>query len=527
MRCEVCGAPLSGEETICELCSSRRLSSNPESPTSNGDDAENQDTWKDLSPPSGSRKSFPVSDNNSSVNVSKSIVLEDKYLLRDEIGRGAMGTVFLAEDKTLQRQVAVKFLLPELSNSPDCAVRFRREAIGMAAIRDNNVAQIYAYGEYGNIPYFVMEHLEGETAESLIDSHNRRGFFIPLRDTIDIIVQAVSGLAAIHRAGAIHRDIKPGNIMIAGDPMRVVIMDFGLVRTVKMDDEVRTLAGTPAYIAPELVEGKKDSDRSPLTDIYSMGTSIYEILTGSLPFNGETWVEILRKHITEIPVDPSEKRPGIPEELDEIILCAMSKDPKERYQSSDEFLEDLLEIEQMSLYEEEQSVPPGSPTGTKRRSSSRRFRSSPPGGSLRSTPGSGRGRLLVVDPDSDFRTLVHETAKAVVPGCRVRSAADGAMALKLAKEFAPHAMVVDLSLPEVNGLEVVATLRGDPEFDDLEIIVVADRGGRREADILTNLKVGHFLTKPVDADTLGDVIRPVLERPLTLLRKTPTNALLS
>jgi serine/threonine-protein kinase len=451
-----------------------------------------------------------------------SVVLEGKYRLRNELGRGAMGTVFLAEDQSLKRNVAVKFLLPELVSSEECATRFRTEAVAMASIRNENVAQIYTYGDDEGAPYFVMEYLDGETVEYLIDSHNRRGFYIALDDVVDVMIQALVGLASIHRAGAVHRDIKPANIMLCADPMRAVIMDFGLVRSVKVEDDLRTLAGTPAYIAPELVEGRKDADSSPLCDIYSMGTTFYELLTGSIPFGGDTWIEILQKHITEVPVFPSDRRPGLPEKIDDIVLRAMAKEPHERYPTAEEFIEELAEVMEMPMRPSifpsyrgsraparSKSTPPG------RRSQPRTRAFDTPNRVYRSTPSGSRGRLLVADSDSEFRALVHGTAKAAVPGCRVHSATDGTMALEMVEKEKPHVLLVDLSLPKVNGLEVVATIRGEQGNEDLKIIVVADRGGEQESSILKMMGVSRFLSKPVDADELAVMLRPLLERPLS------------
>jgi CheY-like chemotaxis protein len=363
-----------------------------------------------------------------------------------------------------------------------------------------------------------MEYLDGESIERLIDSHNRRGFYVPLDDAMDILIQAVTGLAAIHQAGVVHRDIKPGNIMLTDNGLRSVIMDFGLVRKVEIDEEIRTMAGTPAYIAPEVAEGHPGSDRSPKADIYSMGVSAYELLTGALPFNGRTWVEIVRKHITEMPPFPSERRPGLPERIDDVVFRMLSKDPKERYPDCDELLEDLLIVERLVL--------PGSEVSSRvsytplgRRRYSTRAPSQTPGAAYRSTPAaSGRGKLLVVDQDAAFRTKVHEVAKATVPGCRVYSATDGAMALKMMEEIIPNVLVVELSLPEVNGLELAATLRGDTVFDNTVIIVVSDTGGKKETEILDRLKVRCFLAKPVDEDTLADTLRPLLERPISIPR---------
>ncbi len=523
MRCEICGVPISPEETRCSRCIERRQSSpdvlvNTKKKEKRTLDL--QDSWDTIAAQADNRVRLPVPKKETDLETPSSVVLEDKYYLKEELGRGAMGTVFLAEDKTLKRQVAVKFLLPELADSIDCATRFRREAVGMAAVRDNNVAQIYAFGEHGGIPYFVMEHLDGESVESLIDSHNRRGFYIPLEDIVDILIQSLGGLTAIHKAGAVHRDIKPANIMVSGNPMRAVIMDFGLVRDVQVEDEMRVLAGTPAYIAPELVEGRPDADRSPATDIYSLGATAYEMITGSLPFNGDTWIEILRKHLTEMPSYPSERRPGLPEEMDNIVLRALSKDPKERYRDCAEFYEDLLAVESIATPARSRpSIPANGPSNKKRRSA-RKISSIPPS-AMRSTPSSVRGRLLVVDPDSKFRDFVLHTAKAAVPGCRIQSARDGAMALKLVEEFNPHVLLLDLSLPEVNGLEVVATLRGEKKFDNLAIVVVADKAGHKEANILGGMKVTRFLTKPIDDDTLANVLRPILEQPIRLSHSAP------
>lgn len=535
MRCEICGAPVGDGETRCARCSDRK---------SNGVSATrriSRRATKDPNAYSGERpgrssdplrqearaQQLPMPKSTSDVpsQMPSSIVLDGKYRLMNELGRGSMGTVFAAEDKSLKRKVAVKFLLPELADSTECATRFQREAVAMASIRDANVAQIFAYGEENGTPYFVMEHLDGETVEHLIDSQNRRGFYVPVDDAVDIMIQATQGLDAIHRVGAIHRDLKPANIMLTADPMRAVIMDFGLVRDIKWEDESRTLAGTPAYIAPELVEGKVDADLSKLTDIYSLGTTFYELVTGSIPFGGDTWVEILQKHIAEIPVFPSTRRPGIPEFLDDIILRAMAKEPQERYQSCEELLDDLIELQSMPLPHERR--PSMAPTSERPSvgSSSRLRRASPSGRhktvsksnrAFRSTPNGSRGKLLVADGDHEFRSAVHAIAKGTVPGCRVHSASDGPMALDLVKQVKPNVLIVDLSLPEINGLEVVMTLRGEADNDNVEIIAVSGKGGKKEASILKSLGVTRFLTKPVDDDDLAQILRPLLERPMTI-----------
>jgi len=463
----------------------------------------------------GRHQSIPLPSNKRSSSMPASVVLDGKYRLQNEIGRGSMGTVFLAVDEMLKRKVAVKFLLPELTDSEECTVRFQHEAVAMASIRNENVAQIYSFGKDNGVPYFVMEYLEGETLEDLIDSHNRRGFYIPLDDAVDIMIQSLNGLAAIHRAGAIHRDIKPANVMQTTEPVRAVIMDFGLVRDVKVEDDVRSLAGTPAYIAPELVEGVPGADKSKLTDIYSMGTTFYEMLTGTIPFGGNSWVEILQKHIAELPVPPSVRRLGLPDALDEIVLRAMSKDPRERYQDCESFIEDLAEVQSTPLpHERRPSLPPGqgSGGGSRRGTSTARY-STGKHRAFKSTPSGSRGKLLVADTDADFRALVHGAAKSAVPGCRVHSATDGPMALDVLRTVKPHVLVLDLNLPEINGVELIATLRGDPEIARTEVIVATGKAGRRDASLLQSLGVRHFLAKPVDGEELAVILRHFLERP--------------
>jgi len=292
-------------------------------------------------------------------------------------------------------------------------------------------------------------------------------------------------------------------------------MDFGLVRNVEIEHETRALVGTPGYLAPELAEDKPGSDTSFLTDIYSFGVTAFELFTGTLPFDGEGWIEIIRKHITEVPPFPSETRPGLPDKVDEMVFRALSKDPKERHANCGELLEDLYQIAQSTLPRND-VIPYIINKGTAGRRSSRRFSSVPPRSS-RSTA-SSRARLLVVDPDPEFRSRVHEIAKATVPGCRVFSATGGAMALKMFEEVRPTALILDLNLPEINGLEVVATLRGDTNNDSVSIIVASVKGGERDAAILRQLRVNRYLTKPVDRDTLAEELRPILERPISSSR---------
>lgn len=538
-RCAVCGAPIKADQRICQLCATKRLSIVPDplagghKSNTIGEDPVDAETGRysrvaesevceveeentgEFVLGQGHRRSRQSLKGTDRLSFA---VLEGKYRLFEEVGRGAMGTVFRAEDISLKREVAVKFLLPELARTRNSAEQFRREAAGMAAIRHHNVAQVYAYGRYGKIPYFTMEYLDGESAEELVDKHNKRGIFLPLGLVLDILVQALNGLAAIHRSGAVHRDIKPANIMLVGEPMRAVITDFGLARQVRFNEKLKDLTGTPAYIAPELIEGTHGAERFASADVYSMGITAYELVTGSLPFNSDNWMDILRMHVSEIPRLPSERRSGLPAEIDNIILTALSKDPTFRYQRAEEFLEDLLNLGQreMSVEQRMMSVLPPAPSPERGILSPSPPVEERPPREARERP-LLKGRLLIADRDGSFREAVHKLVKSSVPGCRIQSVSHGTRALALVAEFKPDVLLVDLALPEINGLELVATLRGDPAFANLNIVVVSEAGGQHEARILSALDVHHFYTKPVDLENLAEIICPLLDRPTTSL----------
>ncbi len=438
------------------------------------------------------------------------IVLDDKYRLMNEVGRGAMGVVFLAEDMPLERKVAVKFLLPSLATSPDYAKRFNHEAVAMAAIQNHNVAQIFSFGQYGNIPYFVMEFLEGVTVEHLIDAHNRRGSYISVAEAIEILIQSLSGLSAIHRAQAVHRDIKPGNIILTHDPIRVVITDFGLVRRVQIQSDTRALAGTPAYIAPEIASGEPGASESLLTDIYSMGVTAYELLTGVMPFVGETWKEILQMHIEDEAIPPAVRRPAIPAELDRIITKAMQKSPEDRYGSCGEFIKDLIDVQRQRFSEEPRRFSPfrsdiptiGLPRKDSNEASDDR--------AFRATDTWGDDQLVIAEADTAFSAAIEKSAKRLLPNCQIHIAADGNQALALVERLQPRLLILNLSLPELSGFEVAAILRGESESNQLAIAMIVEAATSSDTGFLRGMGITDFLER-VDGKSLDSALRPILE----------------
>ncbi len=253
------------------------------------------------------------------------------YLVEKPIGKGGMGIVYLASDPELNRHVAIKVLAPELAADPGCVARFKREAASLARIRHPNLVHIYAVGHDAGRHYIAMEYVRGLSLARILRQRGRLHYATAL----SIFAQVAAALEKVHAAGIVHRDIKPGNIMIDEDH-RAILMDFGLAKPPgdRSVTTANTLVGTPEYMAPELAEGEEADFRS---DIYSLAIVLFEMLTGTPPFRGRSSIQTLRQHV-EAPV-PSiiQLAPGVPETLEAPIAKALAKKRSERYQSVREF----------------------------------------------------------------------------------------------------------------------------------------------------------------------------------------------
>ncbi|PZU48277.1 MAG: Stk1 family PASTA domain-containing Ser/Thr kinase [Microbacterium sp.] len=265
-------------------------------------------------------------------------LVDGRYRVRARIARGGMATVYVATDLRLERRVALKVMHSHLSDDTVFQGRFIQEARAAARLADPHVVNVFDQGQDGEMAYLVMEYLPGITLRDLLREQKR----LSIPQTITIMDAVLSGLAAAHRAGIVHRDVKPENVLLAEDG-RIKIGDFGLARATSANTASgQMLMGTIAYLAPELVTRGTADARS---DIYALGIMLYEMLVGEQPYKGEQPMQIAYQHATDSVPRPSAKNPGIPEQLDELVMWATERSPEERPLDARVMLDRLREVE--------------------------------------------------------------------------------------------------------------------------------------------------------------------------------------
>ncbi|HEX4475195.1 MAG TPA: protein kinase [Polyangiaceae bacterium] len=395
-------------------------------------------------------------------------VIDGKYRLVRELGRGAMGVVVMAHDETLDRNVAVKLIQAELT-SPGFKVRFLEEARAMARVNHRNVVQIYACGEHGTVPYFVMELVEGTTAEEWLERQTEP---LEVSDAVRLLAAVCEGVSAIHAADTLHRDIKPSNILLDAE-LHPRVADFGVSTYRSRRASRPEVVGTPAYMAPEIAFPMPDEQATQRADVYSLACVAYELLTGEQPFSAENDRQYFFQHATTPVRPPSTVRPDLPKAFDRVLLNALAKDPNERTPTVEAFRRDLL------IASEDSPEPV---------------------------------RILVAEDDEGFRDILGLGLTHEFPDAEVICVPDGAAALDALRNRSASVAILDLNMPGLDGLEVTRRLRDSETTDGMPIIVLTGSGGPAEWRELSSLGADRFLVKPVGIDEIVTAVRQSLRK---------------
>jgi serine/threonine-protein kinase len=269
--------------------------------------------------------------------MNESRLLNNRYLILEQLGKGGMAIVYRARDTMLERSVAVKVLRESYSRDPAFLERFRQEAKAAANLSHPNIVTVHDFGLDSGQLFIVMEYVPGTDLKTLI---KQRGRFTP-EEAVPLLIQACAGIGYAHRAGLVHCDVKPQNMLVTPD-MRLKVTDFGIARalsTIHPQEQSDVIWGSPQYFSPEQASGAAPS---PASDVYSLGVIMYEMLTGSLPFHADTAAELAHLHIEAQPVPVAEMLPNISPVLEQILNKVLSKEPSQRYRTADQLGRVLL-----------------------------------------------------------------------------------------------------------------------------------------------------------------------------------------
>lgn len=268
--------------------------------------------------------------------------LNDRYKISALLGQGGMSAVYKANDPNLKRVVAIKLIHPHLSTDPDFIYRFKKEAAAVAAFRHPNIVQVYDFNVDGEVYYMVLEFIPGETLQERLKELKHSELKMPIEHAIRIVIDICDAMGYAHRHGMIHRDIKPANIMLDVHG-QAILMDFGIVKI--LDDETHTVTGavvgTARYMSPETIRSEVPDERS---DIYSLGVTFYEMLNGNPPFNADSAMSLMMRHLNDPVPDLRTLRPDVPPDLVAIINKSLEKDRARRYRSAEEMAADLRRL---------------------------------------------------------------------------------------------------------------------------------------------------------------------------------------
>lgn len=388
----------------------------------------------------------------------------DVYIIEGELGGGAMGVVLAATDRVLGRKVAVKLIRSNL-RADDFRERFMLEARAMALVSHPNVVTIHAFGEHEGSPFMVMELVEGQTLDGWLEEQRPHP---DIDQALRILNQVCLGVSAIHAAGTLHRDLKPSNVLL-DEELRARVSDLGLAVQFHDGATNKEVVGTPGYIAPEIhFDVHADGGATPQSDLYSLACMAFELLTGEAPYNANDDLALAVLHATAAVPLASDVRRDLPRAFDQVLQQALAKDPKQRTPNVELFRRALMEARNDSL----------EPV-----------------------------RILVAEDDPDFRELLQLVLADEFPGADIECVANGRQAIEAFDRQPASVTVLDLQMPEMDGMAVTALLRSRPQAQQVPIIVVSASGGSKEWQLLSSLGADRFLVKPINLDDLISTIR--------------------
>jgi serine/threonine protein kinase len=327
IRCKHCGLPHEANATVCPVTNQPIANDRPKRAKTVSEEAQAYQWAHSLHPLSG-----PIEDHDQLEERSfMGRVIEGKYLIKEIIGRGGMGAVYRAENQRIGKHVAIKVLLRGHKKGSDSEKRFYREARIVGSLGHPNIVEIFDLGTLENgVPYQVMELLEGQTLAARLKDEGP----LPIDEALDVGEQVLSALDVAHARGIVHRDLKPDNVFLVARESGAVakLLDFGISKTIGEETLSLTktgmVVGTPYYLAPEQARGESIDHR---VDVWAMAVLLYEALTGRLPFRAENYNKLIVTILTTRPITPRELRPAIPQEIEDVILAAMSHDREGRY----------------------------------------------------------------------------------------------------------------------------------------------------------------------------------------------------
>jgi serine/threonine-protein kinase len=397
------------------------------------------------------------------------------YRIEERIGRGGMGVVYRAQHMNLQRRAAIKIIAPEYADTKGFRSRFIREARVAAALQHPNIVTVYDAGQAGQTLYIAMQFIRGSDLSAILNEETR---LRPYR-AIDVCRQVASALDAAHGMGLIHRDVKPGNVLIEG--RRAYLTDFGLTKRAGGSKSGLTqageLVGTIHYVAPEQIEG---GDVDARTDVYSLACLLFHCLTGHVPFERETDVAVIYAHLSETAPKLTDVRPELPQGLDAVIAKALDKSPDRRFQSCSDLMSAArVVIDAAGPLADTmpgRGVPAGGDAPDVATAVGRPLPKADDGAPTVVPDAERRARMLLAGLDQRTRAIVQV---AVGERCEVALAPNGDELLEAVRERPPDLIVLDWNSPDLASRDLLDVLRADPVAREAKVLlVVRDKQAR-------------------------------------------------